>query len=64
MEHECPACGKPGIPQHLVMDNRCWRKVPAELQRRVYGAWNRGNPKADYLEIRELAVQASKAGRP
>jgi endonuclease I len=56
--HLCPIdrCNH-SLPQHLLMCSRHWRLVPRQLQQKVYAAWNRGEPRQNYVAIRSEAIR-------
>lgn len=58
--HPCPipGCSYRRLPVGLMMCPGHWPLVPRPLQARVYYAWNRGKPRADYLEVRQSAIDA------
>lgn len=58
--HGCPipGCSFKQLPVGLMMCYTHWQLVPRPLQRDVYHAWNRGNPRPDYLEVRTAAINA------
>lgn len=56
--HPCPipGCSFSHLPIGLLMCPLHWRLVPRQLQSRLYHAWNRGRPRADYLVVRQDAI--------
>jgi hypothetical protein len=54
----CPVCGGPHISNRFVMCRTCWRRVPFDLQQKVYAAWGarQMNPRdADVVAAHEAA---------
>jgi diadenosine tetraphosphatase ApaH/serine/threonine PP2A family protein phosphatase len=62
--HTCHAKGCPvPVPPRLLMCSRHWRRVPAELKRRVWLTYRRGqeitkDPSPEYLEAMNAAIAA------
>lgn len=57
-KHECPykTCGRRVSREYLACRAH-WMKVPADLRREVYAAWE-GRGDRDYLVVREDAIAA------
>jgi hypothetical protein len=59
--HQCPIDGcDVQVPPHLLMCRSHWRRVPKELQRRVYDTYANGTGlmTEEYEEARSAAIAA------
>jgi len=55
--HECPVGGCPKqVASHLLMCRPHWRKVPRDIQQRVYTGWREGIESDLYVEARGEAI--------
>ncbi len=59
MSHPCPIgdCGGE-LPPHILMCRSHWRRVPHKLKLAVYRAWNGGHVGADYMKVRQEAIDS------
>jgi hypothetical protein len=66
MSHICPALGcERHVPDHLLLCAEDWDRVPPSIQRRVYGAYRRGEGLGtpELREAQTAAVEVANAVR-
>ncbi len=39
--HQCPGCGKPGIPRQTFACKSCWYRLPKQLRDDINFGWRR-----------------------
>jgi len=64
--HVCPINGcQRQVPDHHLMCPRHWRTVPADVQRRLYRAWDRGRGRGTqaHIEAMDAAIHAAEITR-
>lgn len=57
--HDCPGCGKPGVPQSQLACKPCWFKLPLDLRNAINGSY-RARTNARLPNTRSAAVRAHR----
>lgn len=68
--HECPGCGREGVPNARLSCRPCWYALPIELRNAIWTAWRNGTGAGSMAHLRALAAartwyrQRADAARP